>query len=100
MATTADAAAHIFLTAARFHDLVAQGVITKAERGAYDLNKVREQYIRNIRKSAAGHSKDGAGLSEARAELTREQTVAIAIKNAVSRGQFAPLAQMKHEVGG
>ncbi|MEH2475686.1 phage terminase Nu1 subunit (DNA packaging protein) [Nitrobacteraceae bacterium AZCC 2161] len=64
MATTAESAAHIFLTAARFHDLVAQGVITKAERGAYDLNKVREQYIRNIRKSAAGHSKDGADADD------------------------------------
>src|SRR5437879_4832588 len=99
MATTAEAAAHIFLTAARFHDLVAQSVITKSERGAYDLDKVREEYIRNIRKSASGHSKDGAGLSEARAELTREQTAAVALKNAVSRGQFAPLSQMKREVG-
>jgi hypothetical protein len=27
MSTTAEAAAHIFLTAARFHDLVAQGIL-------------------------------------------------------------------------
>jgi phage terminase Nu1 subunit (DNA packaging protein) len=92
MATTAEAASHIFLTAARFHDLVAQGVITKAERGAYDLNRVREEYIKNIRKSASGHGKDAAGLSKARAELAREQTVAVALKNAVARGEYVPLA--------
>jgi hypothetical protein len=62
MATIAEAAAHIFLAAARFHDLVAQGVISKSGRGAYDLNRVREEYIRNIRKSASGHGKDAAGV--------------------------------------
>jgi phage terminase Nu1 subunit (DNA packaging protein) len=95
MATTAEAAAHIFLTAARFHDLVAQGVITKAERGAYDLNRVREEYIKNIRKSASGHGKNAAGLSEARAELAREQTAAIALKNAVARSEYVPLAAIQ-----
>jgi phage terminase Nu1 subunit (DNA packaging protein) len=95
MATTAEAASHIFLTAARFHDLVAQGVITKAERGAYDLNRVREEYIKNIRKSASGHGKDAAGLSKARAELAREQTAAIALKNTVARGEYVPLAAIQ-----
>jgi len=95
MATTAEAASHIFLTSARFHDLVAQGVITKAERGAYDLNRVREEYIKNVRKSASGHGKDAAGLSEARAQLAREQTAAIALKNAVARGEYVPLAAIQ-----
>src|ERR1700738_268389 len=95
MATTAEAASHIFLTSARFHDLVAQGVITKAERGAYDLHRVREEYIKNVRKSAAGHDKDPAGLSEARAQLAREQTAAIALKNAVARGEYVPLAAIQ-----
>jgi phage terminase Nu1 subunit (DNA packaging protein) len=98
MATIAEAAAHIFLTAARFHELVSQGVITKAERGAYDLDKVREEYIRNIRKKATGHGTDAAGLSEARAELTREQTQAVAMKNAITRGDFVPLAVVRRNL--
>lgn len=98
MATIAEASAHIFLTAPRFHELVAQGVITKADRGAYDLDKVREEYIRNIRKKATGHGNDGAGLSEARAELTREQTQAVAMKNAITRGDFVPLAIVKRNL--
>jgi phage terminase Nu1 subunit (DNA packaging protein) len=92
MATTAQAAAHIFLSAARFHDLVAQGVITKAERGSYNLDKVREEYIRNVRKSASGHGKDTDGLSKARAELAREQATAVALKNAIARGEYIPTA--------
>jgi phage terminase Nu1 subunit (DNA packaging protein) len=92
MATIAEAAAHVFLSSARFQELVSQGVITKAERGAYDVNKVREEYIRHIRKNAAGHGRDAAGLSEARAELTREQTQAVALKNAIARGEFGRVA--------
>lgn len=99
MATIAEASAHIFLTPARFQEFVSQGVIEKAERGAYDLDRVREQYIRHMRKRASNRSGDADGLTEARAELTREQTQAVALKNAVSRGQFAPIADMKREVG-
>ena len=82
----------LYLTAVLFHDLVAQGVITKSERGAYDLNRVREEYIKNIRKSASGHGKDAAGLSKARAQLAREQTIAVALKNSVARGEYVRLA--------
>ncbi|MGY3278140.1 hypothetical protein [Bradyrhizobium sp. S3.7.6] len=93
VATIAEAAGHLFLTSARFQELVSSGVISKADRGAYDLDRVREQYIKNIRKKASGRSGDAEGLTEARAELTREQTAAVALKNAVSRGEYVPLAQ-------
>jgi hypothetical protein len=92
VATIAEAAAHIFMTSARFQELVSAGVITKAERGAYNLDVVREQYVKNIRKKASNRSGDADGLTEARAELTREQRDAVALKNAVSRGEYVPLA--------
>lgn len=80
------------MTSARFQELVSAGVITKAERGAYDLNVVREQYIKNIRKKASNRTGDADGLTEARAELTREQAEGHKLKNAIARGEYVPLA--------
>jgi phage terminase Nu1 subunit (DNA packaging protein) len=92
VATVAEGAAHLFMSAVRFQEFVAQGVIAKAERGAYDLDAVRESYIKHIRKKASNRAGDADGLTEARADLAREQTAAVALKNAVARNQYAPLA--------
>jgi phage terminase Nu1 subunit (DNA packaging protein) len=35
-----------------------------------------------------------AGLTEARADLAREQAAAVALKNAVARGEFVPAAEV------
>ena len=99
MATIAEASAHIFLVQSRFNELVSQGVIGKAERGAYDLERVREQYIKHIRKKASGRSGDADGLTGARADLAREQTAAVALKNAVARNDYAPLVLIMKGVG-
>lgn len=40
-----------------------------------------------------------AGLTEARAELAREQTAAVAMKNAVARGEFVPAVDVDREWG-
>jgi phage terminase Nu1 subunit (DNA packaging protein) len=40
-----------------------------------------------------------AGLTEARAELAREQTEAIALKNAATRGDLIPVAIVKRSAG-
>jgi phage terminase Nu1 subunit (DNA packaging protein) len=100
MATTSEAAAHVFLTTSRFHELVAQGVISKVEgRSAYDLNTVREEYIRNLRAKFHGQGKGNIdGLSQARANLAREQAEAVALKNATARGENVPLATVKRGV--
>lgn len=39
-----------------------------------------------------------AGLTEARAELTRQQTAAVALKNAVARGEYVSLSAVRREV--
>ena len=98
MATVAESAAHIFLSVVRFQEFVAKGVITRAERGAYDLGVVREEYIKHIRKKASNRPGDGAGLTEARAELAREQSAALALKNAVARGEYVPLEMIMRGV--
>jgi hypothetical protein len=43
-------------------------------------------------------SRSAVGLSEARAELAREQTQAVALRNAVARGEFVPLAIVRREI--
>lgn len=98
MSTVSEAASHIFLSVARFHELLSQGAITSAARGAYDLNVVREEYIRHIRAQASGHGRDGAGLAAARAELLRERTAAAALKNAITRGEYVSVAIVRREV--
>lgn len=43
-------------------------------------------------RSSGGSKSQEAGLTEARAELTREQTAAVALKNAIARGEYVRLA--------
>lgn len=49
------------------------------------------------RDNGGGRSQE-AGLTEARAELAREQATAVAMKNAITRGDFVPLAIVKRNL--
>jgi hypothetical protein len=46
----------------------------------------------------SGGKSQEAGLTEARAELAREQAASVALKNAVARGEFVSLAGVRREV--
>jgi hypothetical protein len=95
MATSAAAAKHLFISTSRFRDLVAGGVITHQPNGKYDLEVVREQYIRNLQKVSAGRGGDGgAGLAKQRTRLEAARTEAAEFKNSVNRRDYVSLAQI------
>jgi terminase small subunit / prophage DNA-packing protein len=104
LATQAEIAAHLFMSIAEVSKLAASGVLPKpAKRGEYDLNACREAYIRNIREIAAGRKaapvdpddKDAPlDLVTERARLASEQADAQSMKNAVTRGELIPKADV------
>lgn len=96
MATMGDCAAHLFMSERRFQEFINSGVVTKQGRGAYDLDVVREQYIRHLREQAAGRTSEGdLDLTEERARLAKEQADAQEMKNAVMRGELLPIGLVK-----
>lgn len=98
MASANAAAAHVFLSVTRFRELVDAGTVTKRAAGQYDLDVVRKEVLTHLRSKASGHGGGGVGLATERAALAREQTQAVSIKNAISRGDYTSLAQIKRSV--
>jgi hypothetical protein len=92
MASLDQAAAHCFISSQRFRELLARGAITKAERGRYDLDRVREQFIRHLSKMAAGRNDSGGVLAEARARQAVARAEREERSNVVERGEVANLA--------
>lgn len=91
-----DCAGHLDITDRRFRELVELGVIERKPPGQYDLDIVRVQYIRHLRKVAAGRSgvTGELELSNERAKLAREQTETAALKNAISRGEYVAVTDV------
>lgn len=59
-----------------------------------NLDVIRKAYIQRLREAAAGRGGEGAvgELAVERARLAREQADKIAMQNAVTRGELAPVA--------
>ena len=93
MASLSAAAAHVFLSTTRFKELVDIGAITRQAPGKYDLDVVRRETFAHLRAERGGHGT--AALSTERASLAREQTAAVSLKNAISRGDFVSLSLIK-----
>jgi phage terminase Nu1 subunit (DNA packaging protein) len=95
--TSSEAAAHIDLGQRRFFELLDDGAITRAE--SYDLDAVRVQYIRHLRKVAAGRgSNPDIDLGTERALLTREQAEAVAMRNRIARGELVVIEEVGRQV--
>lgn len=94
--TAAEVAIHIDLSTRRIVDLLNEGVIERKERAGYNLDEVRTQYIRHLRAVAAGHGENGQqSLANERAALAREQRDSVAIRNAIARGDFVSLSEVR-----
>jgi hypothetical protein len=94
MASLDQAAAHCFISSQRFREMLARGVIAKAERGRYDLDKVREQFIRHLSKMAAGRVDSGGRLVEERTRLVAAKRRREERQDALEAGRlvtFAPI---------
>ena len=65
MASVLETAGHLFMTDRRLYELIELGVIDRQGRGAYDLDQVREQYIKNLRAQAERAGRPtGGGISD------------------------------------
>ena len=95
MASLDQAAAHCFISSQRFRELLARGVIAKAERGRYDLDKVREQFIRHLSKMAAGRTDSGSRLVEERTRLVAAKRRREERQDALEAGRLVPLAPIQ-----
>ena len=103
MATADSAAAHICLAVRNFHNLVARGVIEKQDRGGYDLDIVREEYIRHLQDVAAGREKKQSQAGELngeqeRARKDKELADRTSLQNAVTRGELVSIDEVGRTV--
>ena len=83
---------------ARISQLVSEGVIVRGDTGhAWLLG-----YCERLRDQAAGRASSSTGgldLVQERAALAREQRLAQALKNAVARGEYAPIGALADVLG-
>ena len=73
MASQTEAAAHVFLTVARFRELLKSGVVTEKARGEYDLETVRRECLTHLRQQAAGRRSGKAADAKARREIAQAE---------------------------
>ncbi|WP_369720338.1 hypothetical protein AB8Z38_24595 [Bradyrhizobium sp. LLZ17] len=83
-----------------FHRALNRGVVGKKPRGQYDLQEVARALIKDGQAMKGGHGDYASklALSEARAALAREQAIAVGMKNAVMRREYASLALVQRQV--
>ncbi len=96
MATQAECAEWLDISERRFRELLDEGVLTRADKGAYDHRAVVHQYIRHLREVAAGRggataqavkADEDARLAKARADLAEMEL-------AEKRGELVPVDQI------
>lgn len=101
MASMTEVAAHLHMDLQTFRKLIDRGVITKQERGQYDAEVVRKEYILHIRSVAAGRFKAGElDLQAERARLAKEQADAKEMENAVERGDLVYIEDVAKQIEG
>jgi phage terminase Nu1 subunit (DNA packaging protein) len=99
MATQAQVAAHLGVSAKYINDLIGKGVIPYAAKGKYDIDACRKAYIEHIREQAAGRASAGElNLSEERARLAKEQADAKEMENAVERGDLVYIEDVAKQI--
>lgn len=92
MATVDEVAKHLGMSHKNANELINKGVIARKERGGYDLDEARGQYIAHVREIAAGRAKVGElDLQEERARLAKEQADAKEMENEVLRGSLVSI---------
>jgi len=90
--TQAEVSEHLDMSDRNLRDVLS---LLDLDHKEVPLSKVRVTYIRHLREVAAGRGSaevGGLDLVQERAALAREQRMGIEIKNAVLRGEFAPIS--------
>ena len=87
MATLSDCASHLGIDQSVLSRLIKESVLDKQDRGKYDVDTVRLQYLKHIR-NLAGNNNNNLELGAERARLAKEQADAKEMENAVERGDL------------
>jgi phage terminase Nu1 subunit (DNA packaging protein) len=87
MASLDDCANHLGIQQPTLTRLIKEGIIDKQDRGKYDVDAVRLQYLKHIR-NLAGNNNNNLELGAERARLAKEQADAKEMENAVERGDL------------
>jgi hypothetical protein len=86
-------AAHLGCSRVTIGDYVARKVFERLPNGKFDQDGCRLKTLAYLRDKSGGRTGGGENnLSAARAELAREQTTAVQLKNAVARGEYVRLS--------
>lgn len=79
MATQKQVAEHLGVSTRTIRHLEARGVLPPRQAGgAYDVDACRHTYLERLREQAAG--REGAGLTEARAQLAKAERVELEVQ--------------------
>jgi phage terminase Nu1 subunit (DNA packaging protein) len=91
--TQAEFAELVGLSEARVSQLFSEGIL---DRGGVAIDWIRA-YVERLRNMAVERGSHGElDLAQERAALTREQRIGVAMKNDVSRTEFAPTPVLQH----
>lgn len=96
MATQAECAAHLVMSERRFRELIDDGLFTRADKGAYDLDDVRRAYIEHLRSVASGRGGGEAQANKADEEARRMRALAeiAELKSAEMSNSLIPADQV------
>lgn len=94
----ADFAEMVGLSEARVSQLVADGVVPRGDT-AHNMLLAYCERLRDQAAGRAGSEVGGLDLVQERAALAREQRIAQELKNAVARGEFAPIGVLADVLG-
>jgi phage terminase Nu1 subunit (DNA packaging protein) len=96
MATLSDCASHLGIDQAVLSRLIKESVLDKQDRGKYDVDAVRLQYLKHIR-NLAGNNNNNLELGAERARLAKEQADAKEMENAVERGDLVYIEKVARQ---
>ena len=96
MASLDDCANHLGIQQPTLTRLIKEGIIDKQDRGKYDIDAVRLQYLKHIR-NLAGNNNNNLELGAERARLAKEQADAKEMENAVERGDLVYIEKVARQ---
>lgn len=96
MSSLDDCANHLGVQQPTLTRLIKEGIIDKQDRGKYEIDAVRLQYLKHIR-NLAGNNNNNLELGAERARLAKEQADAKEMENAVERGDLVYIEKVARQ---
>jgi hypothetical protein len=99
MATAAQCAKHIFVSASRFHQMVDAGIFKRSVRGNYDLDVIREAAFKRLRDEVHARADSSATLTEQRTRIAKANANAAERKDRTDAGKLIEIGAVVKLVG-